>query len=153
MTSLPQSRGAPRGFFRASEQVSADSGVISNPSARFLDLLAKYEGQGRKLSHKTAAKDYAGVHGRKGQYWPQAVRAGDGAPIRAQGNLLMAPVRVRANSLTCGRQPNSKSMQAQFPLLQYQLCPRRAAPQRKTPLPPHRSAYPRLRYSRTSRLT
>ena len=56
---LPQSRGAPRGFFRASEQVSANSGLISNPSARFLDLLAKYEGQGRKLSHKTAAKDYA----------------------------------------------------------------------------------------------
>jgi RecA-family ATPase len=26
---------------------------------RFLDLLAKYEGQGRKLSHKAAAKDYA----------------------------------------------------------------------------------------------
>src|SRR5262249_55891466 len=26
---------------------------------RFLDLLAKYEGQGRKLSHKVAAKDYA----------------------------------------------------------------------------------------------
>jgi RecA-family ATPase len=26
---------------------------------RFLDLLAKYEGQGRKLSHKTAARDYA----------------------------------------------------------------------------------------------
>jgi RecA-family ATPase len=26
---------------------------------RFLDLLAKYEGQGRRLSHKVAAKDYA----------------------------------------------------------------------------------------------
>jgi RecA-family ATPase len=26
---------------------------------RFLDLLAKYEGQGRKLSHKAAARDYA----------------------------------------------------------------------------------------------
>src|SRR5262249_13783907 len=26
---------------------------------RFLDLLAKYDGQGRKLSHKVAAKDYA----------------------------------------------------------------------------------------------
>jgi RecA-family ATPase len=26
---------------------------------RFLDLLAKYEGQGRKLNHKAAAKDYA----------------------------------------------------------------------------------------------
>lgn len=26
---------------------------------RFLDLLAQYEGQGRKLSHKAAAKDYA----------------------------------------------------------------------------------------------
>src|SRR5262249_39116219 len=26
---------------------------------RFLDLLAKYNGQGRKLSHKVAAKDYA----------------------------------------------------------------------------------------------
>src|ERR1700756_3196230 len=62
-----------------------------------------------------------------------------GAQRNAKANLFsVAPVTARANSLTCGRQLVGKSMQAQFPPLQYQLCPKRAAPQRKTPLPPRR---------------
>jgi ABC transporter substrate binding protein len=50
----------------------------------------------------------------------------------SQTNLT---VRERANSLTCGCQSNSKTPQAQFRLLQCQLCPKRAASVSRTPLP------------------
>jgi hypothetical protein len=40
---------------RALEQIARDR----DDEHHFLDLLANYEGQGHKLSHKAAAKDYA----------------------------------------------------------------------------------------------
>ena len=65
------------------EKIARDS----NDDHRFLELLAKYDDQGRKMSHKVAANvRAASICDRKERRQPQAIRAGNGTPIRGQEN-------------------------------------------------------------------
>jgi RecA-family ATPase len=65
------------------EKIARDT----NDDDRFLELLAKYDGQGRKMSHKVAANDYAPrVFAVEKNGQPQAIRARNGTPIRGQEN-------------------------------------------------------------------
>jgi hypothetical protein len=66
--------------------------IAASRFADLLDLLAKYEGRGRKLSHKAAVKDYAPrVFTAEKVVLASNGSARDGAPFRAQGNPRSGP--------------------------------------------------------------